>query len=89
MTTVTTIKLDSDLKDQATILAKSTGLTLSGIINSYLRQIVATRRIEIYAAEDMTPNLEKLIAQVEASIAAGNVSRGFSNAQDFIADLRS
>lgn len=89
MTTVISLKLDSQVKTDATALAKSTGLTLSGIINSYLKQIVSTRRIEIYAPEETTPHLEKLIAKVEKSIQAGNISRPFDNVDDFIADLKS
>ncbi len=38
--------------------------------------------------EEMTPHLEGLIAEVEREIQAGQVSRAFDNAEDFIADLK-
>jgi addiction module RelB/DinJ family antitoxin len=89
MTTVISIRLDKDIKTSAQEVAKSAGLSLSTLINAYLRQVVATRRIELYAPEQMTPHLEGLIEKVEKSINAGNVSKPFKNAKDFIADLNS
>jgi addiction module RelB/DinJ family antitoxin len=88
MTTVVSLKLDQDIKDEATKLAKSVGLTLSSVINSYLTQIIASRRIELFAPEQMTPYLEELIGKVDKSISDGNLSKGFNNVEDFIADLR-
>jgi len=89
MNTVISVKVDKDVKESAQEVAKSAGLTLSSIVNAYLRQIAATRRIEIYAPEQMTPKLEKLIAEVEKSIEAGNTVGPFDNADDFIASLES
>ena len=89
MNTVISVKINKDVKESAQEVAKSAGLTLSMLINAYLRQVSATRRIELYAPEPMTPHLETLIAQVEQSIQAGNVSKSFDNAADFIADLKS
>lgn len=89
MTTVISVRLDKDIKTSAQEVAKSAGLSLSTLINAYLRQVVATRRIELYAPEQMTPHLEELIEKVEKSINAGNISKPFKNAKDFIADLNS
>lgn len=88
MSTVISVRTDKDIKDEAAKVAKSAGISLSTLINSYLRQIVATRRIELYAPEPMTPKLEKLIAEVEAELAGGKVSKKFSNPKDFLADLK-
>jgi addiction module RelB/DinJ family antitoxin len=89
MNTVISVKVDKEVKESAQEVAKSAGLTLSTLVNAYLRQVAATRRIELYAPEPMTPHLETLIAEVERSIHAGNVSKPFDNAADFIADLKS
>jgi addiction module RelB/DinJ family antitoxin len=89
MNTVISVKIDKDVKESAQEVAKSAGLTLSTLVNAYLRQVSATRRIDLYAPEQMTPHLEALIAQVEQSIEAGNISEPFTNATDFIADLKS
>ncbi|MBP9761666.1 type II toxin-antitoxin system RelB/DinJ family antitoxin [Candidatus Saccharibacteria bacterium] len=88
MSTVISVKLDSDVKQSAQEVAKSAGLTLSALINSYLRQVAATRRIELYAPEPMTPNLESLIAEVEAELERGEASQPFTSATDFLADLK-
>ncbi|MDO4712793.1 MAG: DUF6364 family protein [Candidatus Saccharibacteria bacterium] len=88
MNVTTSIKLDADVKRQAQEVAKSAGLTLSGLINSYLTQVVATRRIELFAPEPMTPQMEQLVARLEAEIAAGDISPEFTSADDFLAGLK-
>jgi len=88
MNTVISVKLDKNIKESAQEVAKSAGLTLSTLISAYLRQVVATRRIELYAPEPMTPNLEKLIAEVEGELKSGKASKEFDNIDDFLADLK-
>lgn len=39
-------------------------------------------------AEEITSELEKVIAEIENEIAEGKVSKTFSNAEDFLADLK-
>lgn len=89
MNTVISVKIDSDVKASAQEVAKSAGLTLSALVNAYLRQVSATRRIELYAPEPMTPHLEKLVAEVEAELAAGKASKDFTDVEAFLADLKS
>ncbi len=88
MNTVISVKVEKEVKESAQSVAKSAGLTLSAIVNAYLRQVVATRRIELYAPEPMTPKLEKLIAEVESELKGGKVSKKFDNAADFLTDLK-
>jgi DNA-damage-inducible protein J len=88
MNTVISVKVDKEVKDSAQEVAKNAGLTLSTLVNAYLRQVAATRRIELYAPEPMTPNLEKLIAEVEAELKQGKTSKTFSNVNDFLDDLK-
>ena len=88
MKTVISVKVDPDVKERAQEVAASAGISLSTLINSYLRQISATRRIELYAPEPMTPKLEKLIAEVEKEIASGEVSEPFTSVDEFLADLK-
>lgn len=89
MTTVMSVKIDKEVKAAAQEVAGSAGLTLSALVNAYLRQVVATRRIELYAPEPMTPELEGLIAEVEAELAAGQMSEPFDTVDAFLADLKS
>ena len=89
MQTVISVKVDDDVKESARAVAKSAGLTLSALINSYLRQVSITRRIEIFAPEAMTPNMEKLIAGIEQEIASGELSQQFNDVEEFLSDLKS
>ena len=90
MNTVISVKVDKKVKEAAQLVAKSAGLTLSSLVNAYLIQVVATRRIEIYASEEMTPKLEGLVAEVEADLKSGkNIIGPFDNAEDFLAALNS
>ena len=88
MNTVISVKIDKDVKASAQEVANSAGLTLSTLVNAYLRQVAATRRIELYAPEQMTPKLEKLIAEVEAELKSGKVSEEFDSVEEFLADLK-
>ena len=87
MHTVISIKTDTETKDAAKEVATSAGLTLSALVNSYLRHVAATRRIEIYAPEPMTPKLEKFIAEVEAEVEDGKMSSKYSTHKQFFAAL--
>ena len=89
MNTVISVKIDKDVKASAQKVANSVGLTLSTLVNAYLRQVVATRRIELYAPEPMTPKLEKLIEEVERELKSGKASKKFDNVEEFLADLKS
>ncbi|MEI7690807.1 MAG: DUF6364 family protein [bacterium] len=88
MNTVISVKVEKEVKESAQSVAKSAGLSLSALVNAYLRQVVATRRIELYAPEPMTPKLEKLIAEVESELKSDKISKKFDNARDFLADLK-
>ncbi|MDA8026776.1 MAG: type II toxin-antitoxin system RelB/DinJ family antitoxin [Actinomycetota bacterium] len=88
MKTVISVKIDSEIKEAAQEVAKSAGLTLSALVNAYLRQVVATRRIEFYVAEPMSPHLESLIAEVEKDLLGGKASRAFEEVDEFLDDLK-
>lgn len=88
MQTVISVKIDKTLKEEAKRVEESAGLTLSTLVNAYLRQVVATRRIELYAPEPMDKNLTKLISEVEKEIKTGKVSPGYKSAREFISALK-
>ena len=88
MKTVISVKVDKEVKDSAQEVARNAGLTLSTLVNAYLRQVSASRRIEIYSPEPMTPHLENLVFEVEKELQAGKASRGFTEPKEFLADLK-
>ncbi len=88
MNTVISVKVNKKTKEAAQEVAKSMGLNLSSLINSYLIQVVATRRVELFAPEKMTLKLEKLIEGIETEIAEGKVSKAYTNPEDFLKSLK-
>lgn len=88
MNTVISVRIDKKLKSSAQEVAESAGLKLGTLINAYLRQVVATRRIELFAPEQMTPKLESLIFEVESELQSGKVSKKFDNVDEFLNDLK-
>jgi addiction module RelB/DinJ family antitoxin len=89
--TTVTFSIDREVKDKATKNAKKLGIPLSTLINMYLKDFSETGHVEFdvnrYPDEQMTPQMEKIIEQVEKEIANGEVSPTFGNAQDAIAYL--
>lgn len=83
------VRVDANTKAAVQEVLATVGLKLGTVINAYLRQIAMTRKVEFYAPEEMTPQLEMLIAQVEKEIAAGQISPKFDNAADLIKSLKS
>lgn len=87
MNTVLTVKIDPAVKKSAQEVAQSMGLTLSALVNTYLRQVSITRRVELFAPEIATPQMEKIIAEAEKEIAAGEVSGPFNTVEEFLEEL--
>lgn len=89
MNKIITVKTDAVTKKAAQELAQELGLTLNSLINSYLKQVIVTRHVELYAPEPMTPKLEKLLEGAEEEIRRGEVSKAHDNVEDFLKDLHS
>ena len=87
-TAVITIKTDRGVKTKAQEIVEDLGLSLSAVINGYLRQLIRTKTIIFSAAEEI-PNayMRKALKESEADIKAGRVSPHFTNAKDAIAWL--
>lgn len=88
MKQIITVKTDADTKQAAQELAKDLGLTLNSLINSYLKQVVVTRKVELYAPERMTPRLEKLLEEAEEEIKQGKTLGPFRDADEAIKALK-
>jgi len=88
MNTVISIRIDQDVKAAAQEVVESMGLKLGTVINAYLRQVAATRRIELFAPETMTPHLESLISEVEQELEQGTLSQPFTDADSFLSYLK-
>lgn len=71
MSTVITVKIDPKIKKEAQKILKEFGLSMSGVINGYLRQIVRNKKVEFQLRTEngFTVEEEQAILQdVEATI---------------------
>ena len=78
MKTIINIKTDNEVKENAKILANEFGLSLSAIINSYLKEFIRRKEIHLSVSPKMTAGLEQLLGKVEYDIKRSkNLSRSF------------
>lgn len=83
-------KTDPKVKTKASKTARTLGLTLSAVLNGYLREFIKTKRISFGAenmGEEPSPYLIKTLKKSEEDIKAGRVSPRFKNVKDSIAWL--
>ena len=73
-TAIVNVKVDPQVKKQAQKLAGDLGLSLSGLINSYLKQIIRTKTVSFSAsAEEPSEYLIKSLKESKEDIKAGRV----------------
>lgn len=83
MKTIVNIKTDQAVKKQAQKVASELGLSLSAVINAYLKHFVREREVQFSVAPRMTSELEDILRGVEADIKKGrNLSPAFSSAKE-------
>ena len=83
MRTMINIKTEKEVKNRAQKLAKEMGLSLSAIINAYLRQFVRNKEICFSTAPKMSPELESLLSRIEFDIQRNrNISKNFSSSKN-------
>lgn len=71
MNTVINIKTKKKVKVRAQKVASELGLSLSAIINAYLRQLARNKEIRFSITPRMSPDLERLIGHAEHDISRG------------------
>jgi len=81
-TAVINIKTEPELKYRSQELAKQFGVSLSGLINAYLKQLVRTKKVEFNLEEIPNENLLELLKLAKEEIKKGKVSPQFTTAQD-------
>ena len=83
MKTMINVKADTEVKKGAQKIAEDLGLTLSAIINSYLKQLIRNKSIYLSTIPQMTPELEELIGRAREDYKKKrNISPIFSNPKD-------
>lgn len=87
---VVNIKTDPETKEAMQAMANSLGLTLSGMINAQFKQLINQQRLVLdvpFPVQPITPKLERELDQVYREIKAGEVSRPYTNLDNFLDDL--
>jgi len=83
MKTVINIKTDKGVKQSAQRTAAKLGLSLSAVINAYLRQFIRNKEVHFSIMPTMSPELEKLLGKIEFDIQRNrNISPTFSSKKE-------
>ena len=83
MRTVINIKTEKSVKVRAQKIAKEMGLSLSAVINAYLKQFVRNKEVHFSIAPKMSTELENMLGKIEFDIVRGrNISRAFSSKKE-------
>lgn len=69
--TPVTIKIDSDVKQEAQKLAKSLGLSLSAIVENKLKEVIRDRKVVFEENPIFNYKTAKELLEIEADIKAG------------------
>ena len=84
------VKIERSLKEEARKTAHALGVSLSAVINQYIKEFVAARQIVF--SDHPLPNkkTQKLLDKLSADIAAGkNIAGPFNTAKEMIEGLDS
>lgn len=91
MKTLVNIKTDQEVKIKAKELAEELGLTLSAVVNAFLKQFIRDKRICFSAMPKMSKKLEQTVAKAEKDFKKGrNISPALNSpreVRDYLASL--
>ena len=80
MKTTTSVKLDTQIKEEASQLASELGLSLSSVINATLKQFVTERRVVLSVAPEFNKRTQKAFLEMEADVKSGkNMSKIYTD----------
>jgi len=81
-TAIINIRTDAKIKTKAQAIAEKLGLSLSTVINAYLRQMIRTKSVSFSLTEQPTDYLLKSLRESKRDIKKGFVSPTFDNTKD-------
>lgn len=84
-TAVINIKTNPETKVKAKQVADELGLSLSSLVNAFLKQMIKTKTVT-FSARDEEPNkyLQALIKKAREDYKKGNISPKFKDPNDFL-----
>ena len=83
-TAIINIKTEETTKKQAQKIAQELGISLSSLLNAYLKQIIRTKKVEFDLREEPSDYLIKSIKRAERNIKEGKVSPAFKTGKEAI-----
>jgi len=83
MSSVINVKIDPKVKAEAKKVASELGLSLSTLINGYLRQLIKSKTVYLSLHEEPSPYLIEAIRQSEKEIKEGK-GKTFGNVEEAI-----
>ena len=87
-TAVIITKTEPEVKIKAQKVAKDLGLSLSSLINAWLRQLIKTKTVTFSASsEEPSDYLKQIIHQAEKNLRAGKASPSFKTGEEAVAWL--
>lgn len=91
-TSAINVQVDSETKKQATAILDDLGLSMSGAINLFLRQVIKRDGLP-FEVTNPKPNKELLKAleegkKIEDDIKAGKDVKGYNNMYELLEDLK-
>lgn len=88
MKTITSIKLDKDVKEEASKLAAELGLNLSVVINATLKKFITERRLVFSVEPELNAKTQKKFLKIMDDIKKGkNLSKPYTNSEDLFKAL--
>lgn len=69
------IKADVKVKEEVQSILGELGLSLSGVVNAFLKQIIRTREVRFVAGNKMTPYLERAIEEAQHDLKQGKLGK--------------
>lgn len=80
-TAVVITKTEPEVKQRAQEIARELGLSLSSLVNAYLKQVVRTRRVEFDLGEEPSEYLVKVMKQAKENYKQGHHSPVFNTGE--------
>lgn len=86
-TAVINIKTEPQTKREAQAIASQIGVSLSALINAYLKKLIRTKKVEHVLDETPNAYLRSVMKQAEENIKKGNHSPIFRTGEEAVAWL--
>lgn len=84
------IKADKEVKEKARKIAEELGLSLSAIVNAYLKQFIRTKEVHFYVEGKLKPAVKRRLDRPQKDVEGGrNLSGSFSTSEEMDAYLNS